>query len=217
MKNYEWILFDLDGTISDPFLGLKYSLEYAFSKMRRETPSDDILRKFIGPPLVFSFMSFSKFTEEEAIIATKYYRERYKDVGIFENKLYDGIVDLLEYLKNKEKKISLATSKPEEYATIILKNFGIYKYFDFISANTLSESRPEKIDVIKYAIGSCDMNLKKSIMVGDTKYDILAGKELGIDTIGVLYGYGSRKEFEESNCDFIIEDVKKLYDFFKNT
>lgn len=207
---YEYVLFDLDGTLTDPAIGITNSVIYALEKSGATPPLREALYKFIGPPLVYSFKEYCGFTEEEALRAVGYYRERFSETGLFENEIYPGIRELLSRLCDSGTKIVLATSKPDVYSERILLHFDIRKYFFFVAGNTLSEIRPEKEDVISYAIESCEIDPSHAVMVGDRKYDILGGKKFGMRTIGVTYGYGGEKELSEAGADELAKDVDEL-------
>lgn len=210
---YEYVLFDLDGTLTDPAIGITNSVIYALEKSGATPPLREALYKFIGPPLVYSFKEYCGFTEEEAVRAVGYYRERFSETGLFENEIYPGIRELLSRLCDSGTKIVLATSKPDVYSERILLHFDIRKYFFFVAGNTLSEIRPEKEDVISYAIESCGIDPSHAVMVGDRKYDILGGKKFGMRTIGVTYGYGGEKELSEAGADELAKDVGELENF----
>lgn len=213
---YNTILFDLDGTLTDPGIGITNSVAYALSKWNIEAKDRSELYKFIGPPLLDSFSEYYGFSEEQAQEALKYYREYFRSKGIYENEVYPGVVKMLESLKSSGKKIVLATSKPEDFAVIILKHFDLYKYFDFVAGATMDEKRTKKGDVIAYAMESCgitEANLKDVIMVGDRKHDVLGAKENNLDCIGVLFGYGDREELEAAGAKFIAEKVEDILTF----
>lgn len=203
---YKYVLFDLDGTLIDPGIGITKSVEYALNKYNITVTDRAELYKFIGPPLQNSFKQFYGFSDEDCVLAVNYYREYFKDKGIYENKIYDGIVDMLKSLKENGNIIILATSKPETFAIKILEHFNLIQYFDFVSAATMDGSRSEKADIIKYALDSNGINnLSSVIMVGDRKYDIIGAKQCNLDSIGVLFGYGSKNELEMAGADFIVE------------
>ena len=213
---YNTILFDLDGTLTDPGIGITNSVAYALSKWNIEVSDRSELYKFIGPPLLDSFAEYYGFSEEDCQKALTYYREYFRSKGIYENEVYSGIVEMLETLKNSGKKIILATSKPEEFAIIILKHFDLYKYFDFVAGATMDESRNKKGDVIKYALESCGIDktdLKDVIMVGDRKHDVHGATENDLDCIGVLFGYGNRDELETAGAKYIAEQVEDILTF----
>lgn len=148
---FEYALFDLDGTLTDPALGITNSIMYALDKMGREIPPRESLYSFIGPPLVQSFQSLG-MTKDEAETALRTYREYFSVKGLFENKVYDGIPEALETLSNAGVKIILATSKPELYAAQILEHFSLDKYFTSVCGASMDEKRVDKADVIKYAL-----------------------------------------------------------------
>ncbi len=205
---YEYVFFDLDGTLTDPFIGITSSVKYALNKFGIEVKDLKDLAIFIGPPLYDSFTKFYHMSDEEAKIAIKYYRERYEVTGWMENYVYEGIYTLLETLKNKGYKLVVATSKPENTTNFILKHFDLLKYFDFVAGATLDGTRIHKDQVIKHAIDSLNiLDTSKVIMVGDRKFDVLGAKEYNIETIAVEYGYGNKKEFIESGAKYIVKNV----------
>ena len=210
----EYILFDLDGTLTDPAIGITNAVMHALKKYGIAVSDRKELYKFIGPPLWDSFEKYCGFSKEEANTAVEYYREYYRDKGMFENQVYDGCEGLLKELKDNGKILIVATSKPEVFAEQILEHFGIAKYFTFIAGSTLDGSRVKKGDVIRYALESCKIiDGSQAIMIGDREHDIIGAKEMGLSSIGVLFGYGSRAELEEAGADFIvstIEDIGKV-------
>lgn len=208
---YKYALFDLDGTLTDPAPGITNCIMYALRKFGITSPPREALYKFIGPPLLYSFKEYCGFSEKDAELAVAYYRERFSDVGLFENEIYPGIRELLSELCENGTKVVLATSKPDVYSKRILEHFDIDKYFYFLAANTLTESRPEKSDVIAYAIESCKIKAPaEAVMVGDRKYDILGGKMFGLVTVGTSYGFGGREELLSAGADGIADTVDEL-------
>ena len=208
---YKYALFDLDGTLTDPAPGITNCIMYALRKFGITPPPREELYKFIGPPLLYSFKEYCGFSEKDAELAVAYYRERFSDVGLFENEIYPGIRELLSELCENGTKVVLATSKPDVYSKRILEHFDIDKYFYFLAANTLTESRPEKSDVIAYAIESCKIKAPaEAVMVGDRKYDILGGKMFGLVTVGTSYGFGGREELLSAGADGIADTVDEL-------
>jgi phosphoglycolate phosphatase len=211
LNNFEYILFDLDGTLTDSGEGITKSVQYALEYF--DIIVDDLkeLNRFIGPPLKDSFKKFYNFDDEKAELGMKKYRERYADTGIYENSLYDGIIELLEALKKNNKKIILATSKPEVYAKQILKYFKIDSYFNFVAGADFEETRVNKGDVIKYALEGAEISdLSKVIMIGDREHDVIGAKENNIKVIGVLYGYGDVIELTQARADYIAKDTREL-------
>ena len=210
-NNFEYILFDLDGTITDSGEGITKSVQYALKYFDILVNNLEDLHKFIGPPLKESFKEYYNFDEEKANTALVKYREYYADKGIYENSLYDGIIDVLDTLKKNNKTIILATSKPEVYAKQILEYFKIDKYFFFVAGSDFDETRVKKGDVIKYALeGAKVSDLSKVIMVGDREHDIIGAKENNIKSIGVLYGYGDVIELTQARADYIAKNTKEL-------
>ena len=169
------------------------------------------LYKFIGPPLHESFEKFYGFSRDEAMQAVEYYREYYRDKGIYENVVYDGVEDLLKTLFENGKKIILATSKPEVFAREILRYFNLEKYFYYSAGANLDGSRTDKAEVIEYALRECGVTDKSSaVMVGDREHDIIGANKNGLDSIGVLFGFGSREELESAGATYIAETVKDI-------
>ena len=209
----KYILFDLDGTITDSQEGIKNSVEYALKHFNLEVKDRAELNKYIGLPLRQSFMEFAGLSETDSHMAMTKYREYYGPKGIFENKVYNGISELLEKLKTEGKKIILATSKPWIYAEIILEHFDLKKYFDFVAGSELNGVRTKKADVIAYAVEKYKIPVSDAVMVGDREHDISGAKENNVKTIGVLYGFGSRQELESAGADYIAENVENIYDY----
>ena len=211
MKKYTTVFFDLDGTIIDSGVGVADSVGYALEKLGITVDDKSSLRKFIGPPLVYSFRTFYGMDEETVSLAIEYYREHYSKKGIFEFYVYDGVRELLAALKNANIKIVVATSKPEDFAKQILAHEGIDVYFDYIAGATMDEkTRATKEDVIEYALKACNIDTASDvIMIGDRFYDIEGARRFGMDCIAVLYGYGSREEFENHRAKYIVETANE--------
>ena len=210
---YQYILFDLDGTLTDPGIGITNSVAYALKKWNIEAEDRSELYKFIGPPLLDSFQKYYGFSEEEAAQAIEYYREYFKVTGIYENTMYDGTEELLKKLKQSGKTIVLATSKPQEFAEIILKHFNLDQYFDYVAGATMDGSRSKKSDVILYALDQIGLNDRaKAVMVGDREHDILGAKHAGLDSIGVLCGYGDREELEHAGATYVVEKIEDVWE-----
>ncbi len=198
MKKYEYLLFDLDGTIVDSSEGIYKSFEYALNHYGITVDDLNDLRVVIGPPLKDCFMGMYGFSEDKAIDAVAKYRERYSVTGLFECSLYDGIEDVLSKLYGAGYKLVLATSKPEIYAKKILENKNIDKYFYHIAGAEIGGKISNKEDVLKYIIDTLKISdVSNCLMIGDTKYDLKGAKEFGIDALGVLYGFGT---FDELKC-----------------
>jgi phosphoglycolate phosphatase len=204
-------LFDLDGTLTDPKTGITKSVAYALNSFGIEIDDLDDLIKFIGPPLRDSFKNFYGFTDAQAEQAVGKYREYFSVTGIFENTLYDGIIKMLSRLKNNGIKMAIATSKPTVYAEKIAENFGFRQYFDAVVGSELDGTRSRKSEVITHALDIVDPNRTMSaVMIGDREHDIFGGRETGIDTIGVTWGYGSRTELENAGARRIVDSLDEL-------
>ena len=204
------ILFDLDGTLTDPKIGITNSVKYALSKFGIEVKDRTILYPFIGPPLVDSFMEYYHFSLEEAEKALQYYREYFSKGGMFENEVYEGIEDMLSSLNDRGIDLYGATSKPEEYSVKILEHFGLGKYFKKIVGATMDEKRNKKEDIIEYALRENKIDTQFAVMVGDRKFDILGGKKFGLKTVGVTFGYGGEDELSDAKADYIATSVLEL-------
>ena len=208
----KYVLFDLDGTLTDPAEGITASVNYALKKFGRDVDDMTLLYKYIGPPFVRSFIEFEGMTQEEACEGLKYYRENFIKEGIFQNEIYVGIEELLLKLKNSGYAIILATSKPEELAEQILEHFDIKRYFDFIAGNTLDEKRQTKREVIEHILNHYpEIERENAIMVGDRRYDVEGAAQCGIDTIGVLYGYGGAEELSTAGAKLLARSPEDVY------
>ncbi len=208
---YDIILFDLDGTLTDPGEGITNSVAYALKKYGIEVSDKRSLYKFIGPPLKDSFMKYYGFSEEKAMEAIWCYREYFSHKGLFENKVYAGAEELLIKIKESGRKIVLATSKPEEFSVKILEHFNLIKYFDVVAGASMDEKRNKKGDVIRYAMEKGGFSAEKAIMIGDREHDVFGAKENAMDSIGVLYGYGSEEELISAGAEYIAETVEDIY------
>ena len=211
---YQYILFDLDGTLTDPKIGITTCVQYALHKMGIEEPDPDRLEPFIGPPLIDSLREFYGMNEEEAVRAVEYYRERFSTVGLFENEVYSGIPELLARLKKDGRKLAIASSKPTVYVKKILEYFSIYEYFDIIVGSELDGTRCRKEEVVEEALEqlSADDKFRKrdAVMIGDRKFDIEGAKAHQIPSIGVNYGYAADNELVEAGADCVVGNVKEL-------
>lgn len=211
--HYDFILFDLDGTLTDPAIGITNSVMHALKKYSIEINDRSELYPFIGPPLTESFEKYYGFSKKQAVLAVEYYREYFKDTGIFENKVYEGVPELLQLLKSKGKTLVLATSKPEVFATRILQYFNLAEYFTFVSGSCLDGTRVKKDEVIQYALNGCKItDNSTAVMVGDRKHDVTGARKCDLASIGVLYGYGNRAELEEAGANYLAASVKEIGD-----
>ena len=216
MKRYSHIFFDLDGTLTQSEFGIIKSAQYALSKMGVDVGDDDYseILRFIGPPLYNSFHDFYGMSDEDAMQAVKYYREYYEVSGLFDAPLYDGIEELTEKLHGAGKKLFVVTSKPAVTAKRIIDHYGLDDRFSDVIGPDKFEKSPDKKMLIERAISENDIVDKASvIMVGDRFYDIVGANEAGVDSIGVLYGYGNREELEEAGATFIAETPGDILKF----
>ena len=212
---YNYILFDLDGTLTDPKLGITSCVQYALEKFGIEEPDRDKLEPFIGPPLLDSLRDFYGFDDEKAQQAIVYYRERFSTIGLFENEVYPGIPQMLEKLQRAGRHLAVASSKPTVFVTRILEHFGILQYFEVIVGSELDGTRVKKEEVVEEALRQLlqDVVVEKGrdiVMVGDRKYDIEGAKAHGTASIGVAYGYAAEGELEEAGADVIVKTVEEL-------
>lgn len=211
MREYKVILFDLDGTLSDPKMGITKSVQYALEKMNIVEPNIDKLECFIGPPLQVSFAEYYNFDEKNTQKAIELYRERFKEKGMYENEIYKDIPQLLMSLKEQQYTLVVATSKPTVFSEQILKYFNIEQYFDLIVGSNLDGTRTSKTEIIQYILDRYNEHkLDNFIMIGDRKHDIIGANNTGIDSIGVTYGYGSYEELSSSNPSYIVNSVIEL-------
>ena len=215
MKQYHYLLFDLDGTLTDPKIGITRCVAYALESFGIQVNDLNQLTCFIGPPLIDSFMEYYHFSEKDAQKALEKYRERFHTVGLFENHVYHGMDKLLKELTISNYQLILATSKPHIYAKQILSHFHLESYFTFLAGSELNGIRTKKGEVIAYALKECHIsNRSQVLMIGDRKHDILGAKENQIDSMGVLFGYGDREELQTAGADYIIETVQDMHNFF---
>ncbi len=213
MKN---ILFDLDGTITDPFLGITKSVAYSLKSFGIEVENLEQLKAFIGPPLDVSFREYYHMSEEESWQAVDKYREYFSVTGLYENEVYLGMEEFLQSLIDNHKKLYICTSKPLVFAKKILEHFHLDHYFTGIYGAELDGTRKNKADVISYCIQQEYLDVKDCLMVGDRQHDIIGAHQNHIPCIGVLYGYGNREEFETYQCDYIVENLKELKELIEH-
>ena len=212
----KYFLFDLDGTLTNPHEGITKCVQYALDYFGIHEEDLDKLDVFIGPPLTESFQKYYGLSYEDSLIALKKYRERFETVGLYENEKYEGIEKVLQCLKERNKKIYLATSKPEKFAIKILEYFNLDKYFDGMVGASMDLSRNKKCDVIKevfdrYSIKDTD----NAIMIGDRAHDILGAKQMNIKSIGVYYGFAKKGELEKAGADYIVDTIDELVGIIK--
>lgn len=195
----KYILFDLDGTLTNPKEGITKCVQYALKHFGIERECDELI-SFIGPPLKAQFMQYASLTEEEGVKAVEIYRERFAPIGIFENEIYDGILSMLEALKNQGKILAIATSKPAVFAQKISRKYGIEPYIALLEGSELDGRNTDKALVIKNAMEKLGATKENTIMVGDREHDVIGACKNGIDCIGVSYGFGKDGELQESGA-----------------
>lgn len=197
---YDTIIMDLDGTLTDPGVGITNSIMYALEKFGIHVENRESLYRFIGPPLLTELRKVFGFSEEDSKKAVAYYREYFAEKGLFENEVYANIPETLEKIRASGRKLVVATSKPEVYSIRILEYFDLMRYFDHVAGSTMDSTRVEKADVIAYALREFGIPAEKTVMVGDRQNDIFGAKRNGLDSIGVLYGYGSKEELQKAGA-----------------
>ncbi len=208
---YNYLFFDLDGTLTDSRLGITNSIVYALKKMNLPIPEDSVLMKFLGPPLVESFQNYCGLQEKAALEAVDIYREYFSTKGLYENEVYPGIREILEELKAKGYGLVVATSKPEQFSVRILEHFQLDVYFQLIAGSSMDTSRNSKESVIRYAIEQLGVtNPGDVLMIGDREHDVLGAKACKISCIGALWGYGSREELLEAGAVSLISRPEEL-------
>lgn len=209
MSKYKYVLFDLDGTVSESALGIRASLEHAIKQVGKPLPNLDDYTLYIGPPLIDTFRNLCHFTEEESAQGVEIYRDYYDTYGKFKNKLYDGMKDVLTALRNQGAKLAVCTSKYEKFAEEIVELLGVSDYFDAVCGSTLDGSRKDKKDLIPYAVktlgGDFDTERENTVMLGDTYFDARGARMCNVDFIGVKYGYGSLEQMKAEGAEIFAE------------
>lgn len=211
---FPYVLFDLDGTLTDPKPGITQCVQYALRCMGIEEPDLDKLEPFIGPPLTDSFREFYGMDQEQAAEAVAKYRERFSEKGLYENEIYPGMKQMLENLKTAGCHLAVASSKTEHFVKLILEYFDIDGYFEVIVGSELDGTRCQKEEVVAEALRRFfpDGNIPCDdiVMVGDRKFDIIGGREMGLHQIGVAYGYAPEGELEAAEAEYIVNDLDEL-------
>lgn len=215
--SYDTLLFDLDGTLTDSAEGIINSVKYALNGIGIYEYDQNTLNDFIGPTLAYSFATFYKLPTKKTDLAIKLYRERYSSIGKFENRLYDGVEDLLAALKAAGFRIILATGKPLHFSREILEHFNLTRFFDLICGSDEKAGIISKADVInEIKRQTCGIDKEHAVMIGDRKYDAEGALQCGLDCIGVLYGYGTRKELETAGSFLTVNSVSELQELLLN-
>ncbi len=211
MKKFDTLLFDLDGTLTDSTEGILKCLAYALERMGYEVPEDT--NKFLGPPLRQSLTEFLGMSMEQADEAVRIFRERYSVVGLFENRVYDGIPEMLERLKSGGKRLMVATSKAEIYAMRIFEKFGLAQYFEIVGGAELDGSRDYKDEVIEYVLAKAGITDRSTVlMIGDRRQDVLGAHKTNIECMGILWGFGSMEELTQAGADYIARTPQEAAD-----
>ena len=217
------LFFDLDGTLTDPYMGITSSILYALDRMGMEKPERASLKRFIGPPLVPAFREFLGMTAEEAEQALLYYREYFSNTGLFENEVYPGIPEALDQLRRAGFLLCTATSKPEPFARRILEHFSLDGYFTVICGADMAGTRSTKAEVLRELFsrlsdqsGGVEPDKARCAMIGDRLHDAEGARETGIPSVGVLWGYGSREELTEAGCACLAETPEELVSILKS-
>lgn len=211
-NKYDAVLFDFDGTVADTGKGIFNGVYHVLDSMGIDPPEPEKLRYFIGPPLHESFRIVFGFNEEECKAAVATYREYYSAKGIFELTMYDGMEELFRKLKARGIKLGISSSKPEIFLLRIVDKFGLSELFDTVKGSDIDYIHSDKSLIIRRATEAMNLpGTAKVLMVGDRCFDINGAKKAGVDSAGVLFGYGSREEFEEAGADYIVADTDELF------
>lgn len=212
----KYVIFDLDGTITDPEVGITTSAKFALIEMGYKAQAEQDLRWMIGPPLADTFMKITGCDKHEAQRLIDKYRERYSVLGVHENTLYPGIRELLQTLKSAGKTLAIASSKPTFFVEQILDDFNIKDYFTVVQGSDMAGKHVEKEDVLRFAIdklGIKEQELKNTIMVGDRKFDAMAAKEFGLKAIAVTYGYAIQGEWDNIQVDYFAQTPQDIINY----
>ena len=204
--------FDLDGTITDSQEGILNCVKYALESKGVYEEDCEKLKPFIGPPLTNAFMEFYGFDEKSAFELLQKYRERFSSIGMFENRVYDGVFQMLGDLKNSGYTLVVVTGKPEVYSRQILVHFGLDKFFSDVFGPSLLNTEEGKEELIKRAVRKFGSD---ALMIGDRKFDILGAKANGLSSVAVFYGFGTREELNSCGADFYAETVEDLHNLLK--
>lgn len=210
MKAYKYILFDLDGTLTDPKEGITKCVQYALSHFDIHVDDLDTLTPFIGPPLDESFIKFYGLSKEDANKAVTLYRERFRKSGMLENKVISGIPEVLSNLRDHGMTLHVATSKPTVFASEILKHFKLDHYFESIVGSNLDGTRSAKKEIIDFIMQQQNLSSQEVVMIGDRMHDIIGAKKVNVDSVGVTFGYGSEEELSDAGATYIVHGPEEL-------
>ncbi len=217
MTKYKYVLFDLDGTVSESAIGIRKSLEYAITKLGSALPNLDDYTLYIGPPLLDTFRNLCKLSDEQSREGVEIYRGYYDEYGKHENKLYDGIKEVLLKLRDENVKVAVCSSKYEKFAEEIVEILGVSDLFDAVCGSTLDGSRKDKKDLIPYAVkalgGDFEADRDKTLMIGDTWFDAKGARLCDVDFIGVLYGYGTYESMKEQEAEMFAKTPLEILSY----
>ncbi|MNP11433.1 5'-nucleotidase [compost metagenome] len=212
--HHQNILFDLDGTLTDPREGITRSIQYALAKLGIDEPDLSKLEHFIGPPLLQAFMQFYGFDEAKAWEAVNHYRERFKVTGLYENEVFEGVIELLDTLEGQGRHLYIATSKPWEFAREIARHFNFAKHFKVIYGSELDGTRTNKVELIKHLLAEEGLDPAQTLMIGDRKHDLIGARSNGLDCVAVGYGFGSRDELATEAPTYHFDTLAQLHEAF---
>ena len=212
---YQNVLFDLDGTLTDPREGITRSIQYSLSKMGIDEPDLRKLEHFIGPPLLQAFIEFYGFSEAQAWEAVGFYRERFSVTGLYENRVFDGVTPLLEALVGQDRQLYIATSKPQIYAREIARHFDFAKHFKVIYGSELDGTRTNKVELIAHLMAEERLDPTQTLMIGDRKHDLIGACQNGLDAAAVGYGFGSFEELNSHTPTYHFETLDELHQAFR--
>lgn len=212
--HYRNILFDLDGTLTDPRQGITRSIQYALAKLGIDEPDLTRLEHFIGPPLLQAFMQYYAFDEAKAWQAVGYYRERFKVTGLYENEVFEGVVELLETLQAQGRHLYIATSKPWEFAREIARHFDFARHFKVIHGSELDGTRTNKVELIAHLLVEEGLDPAQTLMIGDRKHDLIGARLNGLDSVAVGYGFGSHEELAQEAPTYHFDTLAQLHRAF---
>ena len=213
--HYQNVLFDLDGTLTDPREGITRSIQYGLSKMGIDEPDVRTLEHFIGPPLLQAFMATYGFDEAKAWEAMGYYRERFAVTGLYENHLFEGVTPLLEELVSQGRQLFIATSKPQVYAREIARHFDFARHFKVIYGSELDGTRTNKVELIRHLMSEQGLDPAQTLMIGDRKHDLIGARDNGLDAAAVGYGFGSFEELSAFAPTYHFQTLAQLHQAFR--
>ncbi|WP_047296438.1 HAD family hydrolase [Pseudomonas lundensis] len=213
--HYQNVLFDLDGTLTDPREGITRSIQYGLSKMGIDEPDLSKLEHFIGPPLLQAFMATYGFDEARAWEAMGFYRERFAVTGLYENHVFDGVTPLLEELVGQGRQLFIATSKPQVYAREIARHFDFARHFKVIYGSELDGTRTHKVELIRHLLTEQGLDPAQTLMIGDRKHDLIGARENGLDAAAVGYGFGSFEELSAFAPTYQFQTLVQLHQAFR--